>query len=638
MRFRRLVAFALSIVVLLSSMTPAYATSRGLDDEVAEYVIVPFANMVVSGVESIGRMLDSVQGEAFDLIYNCYEFWSGLISDAVLDYNGFVEGLDYTTVTHDGLFIIRPMVPWSVGSSIWSNSDLMDVPGGWSFSGYAYGTSTSYNRGSFSCKSDELFYVPPGMYKITTSRSGYWGEERYTPSAKLCLRNADGEQVFNGSSGSSVSLIESHYYADSLSVNYTYWVSGGWYSGSYYDVGAEFELECLDLYDGADIEMPGKEARVASISAVLNEWNSKNAIQPGDTTINYYISPVDTEDTYYHPGLYDEETLVYTDPVTGMEYLTTGWTYDYLTRCYSLTMGDTFLIGDTVISTIDLTYGDDVLTIDHYDSDGNLVQSDTYNYVMASGSECGLGDHSYIYETAVEPGCTSVGERKYTCTVCGDEYAEEIPANGHTYTYETVLEPTCTSLGERKYTCTVCGDEYNEDVPSTEHPFTYSVMKEPTCTANGVGTYTCAECGMQYTESIPATNHTPVVLETVPSEYDENGVQITVGYTLYECSVCGTQYTVSDEVSIEKEGWFSWIGSLFKKLISSIVNGLATGLEWFTENIIKAVTDWIVQLGKWCMSLFDGSALSSFLNWFSPGNQTWNDEFSGVTFPGVEVA
>lgn len=309
-------------------------------------------------------------------------------------------------------------------------------------------------------------------------------------------------------------------------------------------------------------------SRPTSIMDAINKWNKDNPIGTNSPTINYYIMPSDGDD-FYSPALYDEEELVYTDPVTGTEYLTNGWTYDYLTRCYTLDMADGFTIGDAAIDTIKLTYGDELLTVDHYSS-GSLIRSDEYNYVMASGSECGL--------------------------------------NGHSYTYENIKEPTCTAMGERKYTCSICGDEYAENVPSSGHTHVFSILKEATCTAAGIGLYSCSSCGSEYTESIPPTDHVSTLLETVPSEFDENGVLIALGYSVYECSVCGTQYTVNDEIPVEDEGWFSFIGDLLKSFLKSILTTLAAGLS----KLFSAITD----LFGWLFGFLTETALTGIRNFF----------------------
>ena len=314
-------------------------------------------------------------------------------------------------------------------------------------------------------------------------------------------------------------------------------------------------------------------SRLSALANSLNQYNLQHNIQDNDQHVNFVLVPVGVDpslDTAVSPALYDEEELVYTDPVTGTQYLTSGWTYDYLTRCYTLDMADdTYLIGDTVIDTIKLTYGDELLTVEHY-SGGSLIQTDEYNYVMMSGSECGLSGHSYTYENVKDPTCTTMGERKYTCTVCGNEYAESIPASGHAHVF--------------------------------------SILKEATCTAAGIGLYSCSSCGSEYTESIPPTDHVSTLLETVPSEFDENGVLVALGYSVYECSVCGTQYTVNDEIPVEDEGWFSFIGDLLKSFLKSILTTLAAGLS----KLFSAITD----LFGWLFGFLTETALTGIRNFF----------------------
>lgn len=537
------------------------------------------------------NLIDAAGG-AFESIFgsSVYEFWKENFTDED-SYRGFTSTLDHTTVNSNGLFTLKPMAHWLSGSSIFNQSDFTDVPGGFEFSGYAYGTQTSYNRGSFTASSQDYIYIPPGVYKATLTRDGYWGEERYTPSPRLYLYPADGGSSITVYDGNQVTLT-SGYYSANLGVYYTYWVDGGWYKGNYYDVSANFSLECLDLRDSAGVVAPDHTTRPTSVMDVISKWNKDNSIGTNPININYYISPTGqdvTSDTLSNPSLYDEETMVFTDPVTGNQYLTSGWTYDYLTRCYTLTMADTFTIGESVIDTIKLTYGDEKLTIDHY-SNGSLVQSDSYDYVMVSGSECSL--------------------------------------NGHSYTYETIKQETCTSTGERKYTCSVCGDEYAETVPAAEHPFTYTVAKPATCLSTGMGIYTCPDCGLQSTETIPKSGHSSVVIEVVPSEYDENGALISAGYTLYECTECGSQYTESEDVGVENESWFSWLGSLFKTFLSSIVNGLAAGLEWVIEEVLVTTVGWIIKVVEWVFGLFNGEHLTTLFNWFSFEHEAWANEFS----------
>ena len=153
--------------------------------------------------------------------------------------------------------------------------------------------------------------------------------------------------------------------------------------------------------------------------------------------------------------------------------------------------------------------------------------------------------------------------------------------NGHTYTYETVQEPTCTTPGERKYTCSACGNEYAEEIATVGHSYEYSIYQAATCTAAGIGLYTCSICGDQYTEPIAATGQTDKLISYTPTEYDENGIVISTGYSVYECEVCGTQYTVQDEIPMEDEGWFEGFGNAIKSLGKAAWSAISSGIGKF---------------------------------------------------------
>ena len=329
----------------------------------------------------------------------------------------------------------------------------------------------------------------------------------------------------------------------------------------------------VPLYESAS-NLYNSTSRPTSVMDAIKKWNDDNPITTTSPTINYYIMPSNGDD-FYSPALYDEEELVYTDPVTGTEYLTNGWTYDYLTRCYTLDMADGFTIGDAAIDTIKLTYGDELLTVDHY-SGGSLIRSDEYNYVMASGSECGLNGHSYTYETVKEPSCIAAGERKYTCSICGDEYAEEIPMGSHAYEYSVIKEASCISGGTTANTCRICGDQTVEHLPELGHDWqetgstttTYALPEGTSCPDcagadfaaaldEAAGTYscTCNGCGTVWTVS----------------------AVITYGVTTYTCSRCGTTKTETDD---PESGLFDSIGNL-----------IADGITWATEKMTELVNN-----------------------------------------------
>lgn len=221
--------------------------------------------------------------------------------------------------------------------------------------------------------------------------------------------------------------------------------SSNWYLESTTDNGQvwNFKPNCPVVdsitWDNSRIVVQPTNTDASSRPAALLESLSNST-----TNHYYYISPSGS-DEMYSPAMYDEQTMVYTDPVTGTEYLTNGWTYDYLTRCYTLDMADGFTIGDAAIDTIKLTYGDELLTVDHYAA-GTLIQSDEYNYVIAADSECALYGHTNVITDTQDPTRTAAGHRTYTCSVCGNQTVEDIPQIDHAYAdFEILQDPTCTA-------------------------------------------------------------------------------------------------------------------------------------------------------------------------------------------------
>ena len=463
---------------------------------------------------------------------------------------GFVDGLENTTVSN----------PVSA-TMLYNGVELSNIEAVWTANGmYPYACIYITPDNNY----DLCISSYPMRYKTGGGRSGLWFEQ----SSAVMVFDLEGNYwnqrvVLESTSG----LFSGQNGTDNRHGYFVCWSSYDFvdFDGSIYLAASAPVVSGGDSSDS----FLDSASRPTSIMDVITKWNKDNPISSNPININYYIAPTDSTDDLYDPALYDEEELVYTDPVTGTEYLTNGWTYDYLTRCYTLDMADGFTIGDAAIDTIKLTYGDELLTVDHY-SGGSLIRSDEYNYVMASGSECGL--------------------------------------NGHSYTYETVKDPTCIAAGERKYTCSVCGDEYAENVPAAGHTHVFSILKAATCTAAGIGLYSCSSCGSEYTESIPATNHTGVLLETVPSEFDENGVLISRGYSLFECSVCGTQYTVQDEISTDDGGWLSFISDLLKSFLKTIVTALGSGLS----KLFSAIADFF----SWIFGFLSETVLSGIKNFF----------------------
>ena len=285
------------------------------------------------------------------------------------------------------------------------------------------------------------------------------------------------------------------------------------------------------------------------------------------------------------------------------------------------------------------TYTEDIVATGHTEVKGGVADSHMKCDVCGTVLEDGTA-HSYTSEVTLEPTCTEVGERTYTCD-CGYTYVEDITATGHTevkgkeadshmkcdvcgtvledgtahsYTSEVTLEPTCTEVGERTYTCD-CGYTYTEDIAATghtevkgkeadshmkcdvcgtvledgtAHSYTSEVTLEPTCTEVGEKTHTC-DCGYVNVEEIPANGHTKA---------DETA-DITI------CTVCNAELIeindniftdgvfrdyISESLDIEGDGFLSddEIASITTIDISgteTLDGGCTdlTGIEYFTE-------------------------------------------------------
>ena len=233
--------------------------------------------------------------------------------------------------------------------------------------------------------------------------------------------------------------------------------------------------------------------------------------------------------------IYNETTNVYQNPVTGETSDVSSWNYDYSDRSYTLISDE----GDEIT----VTYGDSNVTI----NEGGT----TYNvYYLVEEPEDIWEDtsHTHNFSGAVttEPTCTASGVRTLTCSECGWQTTEVVPATGHSFSAPTITrEPACTAPGIRAGTCTVCGETTSEPVPALGHDYASAVTMEPTCVASGVRTFTCSRCGDAYTETIPATGHTWRSVMSVPTQYDDVTGELTqAGFTLYRCANCGEEYRI----------------------------------------------------------------------------------------------
>jgi len=321
-------------------------------------------------------------------------------------------------------------------------------------------------------------------------------------------------------------------------------------------------------------DTPETETRTCSLMQTINNYNVDNSVVDNSSNINYYISPksyvtelpddtIDIEQCY-SPQSYDEETLVFTEPVTGAQILSSGWTYNYETRTYDIAVpaGTTTDTLGSDITRIELIYGDEAVTYNYYLADDTLAQSDEYAYVMVSGDE--------TFGTGGSSGDDNTGD-----DTTGDA-----------------------------------------DEETHKHSYTDTVTTEPTCEAPGIRKYTCDECGDSYTEKIDAAGHTWTVRQSVATEYDDTGAVTVQGYTIYKCSVCNTEY--KDEAgtgppnnsadNTDGEGIFKKIGQLLGSILSGLLGMIEAVLGGLLDGLVRLadlVGDKLTQVVEIVTGLFD---------------------------------
>ena len=109
--------------------------------------------------------------------------------------------------------------------------------------------------------------------------------------------------------------------------------------------------------------------------------------------------------------------------------------------------------------------------------------------------------------------CTEEGEKKFTCSICGDEKTEKVSATGHQHTeIRNKKEATCKETGYSGDTwCKDCGKKIlsGQTIAKTEnHSWDAGkVTTKATCTEEGEKTFTCSICGDEKTEKVSATGH-----------------------------------------------------------------------------------------------------------------------------------
>ncbi len=182
------------------------------------------------------------------------------------------------------------------------------------------------------------------------------------------------------------------------------------------------------------------------------------------------------------------------------------------------------------------------------DADCNVCDEERtpadHEYDNACDADCNVcsaertpADHDYVEKVILEPTCSATGTKKFTCSVCGDNYTEDVAINPNAH-YDDNSDHLCDGCGN-----TVCGPDLHEAGEAVELE---GSRVDSTCTVQGsyVSVVYCKHCGTEMsreTISLDLRQHNYNAVVTAPT--CTNG-----GYTTYTCTYDDCQHSyVGDE-------------------------------------------------------------------------------------------
>ena len=188
----------------------------------------------------------------------------------------------------------------------------------------------------------------------------------------------------------------------------------------------------------------------------------------------------------------------------------------------------------------------DYISLPCFDRSGFDTELDDYDVMAMTRIELGnrleaatksVCNHKYDDgKVTKEASCLVMGEKTYTCTLCGAKNTEYIPTlhtSGENWNITTVTKASCTKDGLVKYDCTICDYSKTETVIAY-HNDPDALTYEPSEKIPNAHNQICPDCN----ESIGTAAHTYAVEYT--NTCTEAGAKNNV------CIYCGYVTKVSD--------------------------------------------------------------------------------------------
>lgn len=177
-------------------------------------------------------------------------------------------------------------------------------------------------------------------------------------------------------------------------------------------------------------------------------------------------------------------------------------------------------------------------------------------------------EHVWTEWTEAVTDCTHGGTRTRSCTVCGRQESESVPAEGHTMTYHARVDATCGADGRAEYwECGKCGLLFTDPlgnaqitqgglvIPATDnHVYgEWTTVEEASCTQDGSRRRECGTCGDVHTETLNKFGH---AMEFIAAE--EATCEAAGNIAHYHCGRCGLNFqdeaggTAIEDVTVAK--------------------------------------------------------------------------------------